>query len=62
MNPHAQPPGRTAGAEDFRFEHEDAQRIEYFMDKLTRQLTKLEETHVRLERIERSMADHGMTR
>ncbi len=49
-----------ARPEEFRFEHEDAQRLEYFMDKLSHQLAKLEETHVRLERIERTMADHGI--
>lgn len=46
--------------DDFRFEHEDAERLEYFMDKLARQLEKLEETHSRLERIEGTLAHHGL--
>jgi hypothetical protein len=48
------------GHDDFRFEHEDAERLEYFMDKLARQLAKLEETHTRLERIEKTMLQHGI--
>ncbi len=54
---HSHMPERT---EEFRFEHEDAQRIEYFMEKLAKQLTKMEETHLRLERMEHTMADHGL--
>jgi hypothetical protein len=52
--------GHEHEANDFRFEHEDAERLEYFMDKLARQLEKLEETHSRLERIEGTLAKHGM--
>jgi hypothetical protein len=49
--------GHAHPDDELRFDHEEAQRLEFFMDRLARQLAKLEETHVRLERLERLMLE-----